>query len=970
MKNRRRFLVTFIGAVGILLTAIISTFSLLDRITEKMNQRSSETLLTSTRMIQNNLNNDLESDLEQLESCACLYALNGGDTTSTEFLFQFAQATDFFRFSYVDQTGIGISSDGSPVNIKDVKFQEKALSEGVSGYSDAYIGNSGRLQITFQTPVKVGGEQVGALYASKTLNYYSNPSLFAFRGGTGNAYVIGGSEGSWIIEGAGTKSDDLYSFLNTNQNDPEIGQSLRQLLEEGKAGTIQVHFEEEDSLLCFLPMENEQGWYLISILPKSILQKESSEIMELITITILVLVILLVAVILIAGLLMNRQAMRSREKSRIYREQLFQIISANVDFVFLLYSYSGRNVEMVSDNVRFLFGLDPDQVASDPGLLFGACGVPEKEEGRTEFFDGKLNKKIVREYKTGTSHELHRWVEITLIPVDSSQGLAVFRDTTGEHHMRDDLAEALQQSQENNRARTAFFSSVSHDIRTPMNGIVGMTAIAKANLNDSQKVQSCLDKISLASDHLLMLINELLDMSRIESGKMSLSKETVNLPDLISSALLLVKPDSMKKNHTIHIKSSVLEYTTVLGDTLHLQKILLNLLSNAVKYTPDGGEIVVGLQEHLREDGLVDIIFQVEDNGIGMTPEFLDRIFLPYERAEDNRLSKIVGTGLGMAITRNIVDMMGGKISVESELGVGSRFTVSIPLPLSLKEEKEAVTLSGKSVLIVDDDLDACENLRIMLSKTGVLIRCCQNGRDAIASVKKAHEEGQDYFAVIMDWKMEGMDGVEAARRIREDLDLEIPIILLSAYNWEEVEKDAIEAGINGFLTKPIFKADLLQKLRQYTGDSRDQTPEPLNILPDQESCRGLRILLAEDNELNREIAEELLQGSGALVESVENGSLAVQRVEQCPPGYYNMILMDIHMPVMDGLTATKKIRSLPDADAAKIPIIAMTADAFEENIRKCRMAGMNAHIAKPVDPQKLLAVIRHYRDEKSEGNQ
>jgi len=417
----------------------------------------------------------------------------------------------------------------------------------------------------------------------------------------------------------------------------------------------------------------------------------------------------------------------------------------------------------------------------------------------------------------------------------------------------------------------------------------------------------------------------------------------------------------------MHVKSSVLDYDTVIGDALHIQKILINLLSNAVKYTPEGGEITIRLNERRRSSQMVDIIFQVEDNGIGMEPDFMRRMFSPFERAEDNRLSKITGTGLGMAITKNIVDMMGGTIRVESTPGAGSRFTVTLPMQLSETRDQEAAVLAGHTVLVVDDSPDTCEGIQIMLEEVGVHVDWTLDGRSAVEAATSAHLKGQDYFAVILDWKMPQMDGVETARSIRASLGRDIPIILLSAYNWEEVEQEALEAGINGFLTKPIFRSELVQKLRFYIAGSSAKAQEVPDDAGTAGRFDGLRVLVVEDNELNREIAIELLSSAGIWVDSVENGLQAVRKMEQSEEGYYDMIFMDIHMPVMDGFAATKNIRKIPGKGADRIPIIAMTADAFEEDILRCKNAGMNAHIPKPINMERVFEVIRSYWGEESE---
>ncbi|WP_455617345.1 response regulator [Eisenbergiella sp.] len=965
MKGYRKNSILILLSVAILLVfSMVFMLFRLNGINEKIEHSSIQRMLDSTRIMQSSIRNQFRNDEGRINSYASLYALRGGLDASPEILVNFKNTTDFFRFSYINMDGTGVDSSGNAVELASLPFEETALSSGQSGYSDAYIGSSGRLQITFQAPVWWEGEQIGALYADKTLSGYKDPSLFTFGEGEGHAFIVDGS-GSWIIESTGTKTNDIYGFLEANGNEAEIRETLRELLENDKAGTIDIKFQGEDSILCFLPKGNLYHWYLLSVMPKSALQQESSEIIKMVVVSFLELA---AALLLITVLLLSRETMRGKEQNRKYRERLFENISSNIDFAFLLYTPSVRKVEMVSENVRTLYDLEPEAIAARPRILFEKCGVPEDDEYQKEFLEGRLEEKIRKEYCTGTADELQRWTEIDVIPADNGQYLAVLHDTTREHHMREDLADALLQSQENNRARSTFFSSMSHDIRTPMNGIIGMTAIAQANLDNWAKVEDCLNKISSASDHLLSLINEVLDMSRIESGKFSLKCEPVNLPELISNVLLLIKPDLMKKNHMLQVKSTVLDYDIVMGDALHIQKILMNLLSNAIKYTPEGGKISISLQEKKRKDSLVDIIFRVEDNGIGMDPDFVRRIFSPFERAEDNRLSKVTGTGLGMAITKNIIDIMGGTISVESKPGAGSIFTVSLPLPPSEPGISREESLEGRTVLVVDDCPDTCEGIRSMLQEAGMCADCVQNGRDAVEAVRRSRQAENDYYAVIMDWKMPEMDGVEAARCIRAAFGADIPIILLSAYNWEEVEQEAIEAGINGFLTKPIFRSELLQKLRFYiSGSSVKEQGTPVEASGYQ--FKGLHILLAEDNELNREIAMELLGSAGIRVDSVENGLQAVQKIEESCAGCYDLILMDIHMPVMDGLEATEKIRMLPDRQKAGIPIVAMTADAFREDVQKCKNAGMDNHISKPIEIEKMFDIIRLYYKKEGGGH-
>lgn len=961
MKNKKQSIVFLAGVVGLLLAAGVILTALLGGISQKMRQSANESLLNSTRMIESSLNNELRTDEQLLENFASLYAKGQNARNPEAILSDFAASTQFFRFTFLNMEGTGFDSDGKIVNAAELPFEETALSTGEYGYSDAYVGSSGRLQITFQIPIYEENQQIGALYADKTLARYNGSVLFTFSDGSGRAYMVRSDDGTWLIEGSGTDTDDIYGFLEEQGNNGEIQLELHSLMQDRKAGTIRIQFNGESSCLCFVPMDLSYGWYLISIVPQSFLLQESSKIMQMIEVT---LIILLVALVSIAILLFSRQSMKNQQKSRVYREQLFQTISANVDFAFLLYAPDKHRVELISDNVRNLLDLDPVQAAERPEELAKRCGIPSNDADWNAFLHGTLLENIQKEYQIGASNELQRWIEIHLIPLETGQYLAVLHETTNERHMREDLAEALRQSQESIRARTAFFSAVSHDLRTPMNGIVGMVSIAQANLQNMDKVRDCLQKIKMASDHLLSLINQILDMSRIESGKLDLKQEPLELPELISGVLLLIKPELVKKGHKLLVESTVLDQDTVIGDMLHLQKILLNLLSNAVKYTPDGGEIHLEVQEQPLEGNRIQVIFQVQDNGIGIDPEFLEKIFSPFERSEDSRVSKIVGTGLGMAITKNIVDRMGGTIQVKSTPGAGSRFTVSLPLNLPEEPRCAENEFAGQYILVADGDTASCEGIRSMLEGLGVRVDCVQSGQEALASLDQAFKEGTPYDALILDRKMPGIDGIEAARQIRAKYSAQSPILLLSAYDWEDSGHEALECGIDGFLSKPIFRTELVRQLRR-------RTAGPAKILQttgvvESRHLEGLRVLLAEDNELNREIAEEILESNGIEVVSVENGLLAVQQVQEHRAGYYGMVFLDIHMPVMDGYTAARKIREIPQK--GNLPIIAMTADTFEEDIQNCRAAGMDAHISKPIDFSILFDTIQHFWKREEDG--
>ena len=522
------------------------------------------------------------------------------------------------------------------------------------------------------------------------------------------------------------------------------------------------------------------------------------------------------------------------------------------------------------------------------------------------------------------------------------------------------LQEAYDVAEAANRAKSDFLQTMSHDIRTPMNGIIGMTAIAAAHIDDKERVQDSLQKITVASRHLLALINEVLDMSKIESGKVSLTEEEFNLSDLVDNLVSMVRPQIEEHQHELKVNIQKVEHELVIGDSLHIQQAFVNLMSNAIKYTPNGGQIKLGIREiPCNQDKVGCYEFVFEDNGIGMSEEYLAHIFEPFTRAEDGRVNKIQGTGLGMPITKNIVNMMGGDIKVKSKLNEGSTFTVTIYLKLQDTDMMDHERFASLSVLVADDDQMSVESTVDILENLGMKAEGVLSGKEAVERVVCCHEENQDYNAVILDWKMPGMDGVETAREIRTKVGENIPIIILSAYDWTDIEAEARLAGVNAFVSKPLFKSrlervfdELLGKEQESeTGDSPLQTLEQMDL-------SGYRCLLVEDNELNAEIAQEILEETGMKVDHVWNGAEAVEVVTNAEDGKYDLVLMDIQMPKMNGNDATRAIRASNRKYCKTVPIIAMTANAFAEDVQAARTAGMNEHIAKPIDLKVLAKIL------------
>ena len=523
------------------------------------------------------------------------------------------------------------------------------------------------------------------------------------------------------------------------------------------------------------------------------------------------------------------------------------------------------------------------------------------------------------------------------------------------------LKEAYRAAENASRAKTEFLSNMSHDIRTPMNAIVGLTAIAGANIESQDRVVECLGKITKSSRHLLGLINEVLDMARIESGRMSLAEEDFSLPELVDNLLTLTKPAIDEHKHQLEVHVEHIEHEAVCGDSLRIQQVFVNLMSNAVKYTPDGGNITLTIKE--KPNGFSELgcyEFSIEDNGIGMTPEFQKIMFEPFSRADDHRTTKVQGTGLGMAIARNIVNLMNGDIQVESAPNKGTKITVTVYLKLQENEKEQEKELLDLPVLVVDDDKTCCESTVATLQEIGIAGEWVLTGKEAVERCYARHETNSDYFAVILDWKMPEMDGIATARKIRERVGEDVTIIILTSFDFSEIEEEARAAGVNAFMAKPLFRSRLTATLRQFKSEKKEENAR--NYLEDfaKENYAGKRILLVEDNELNREIATEIIGMTGVTIDSAENGKIAVEKVMEAPEKWYDLIFMDIQMPIMNGYEATAAIRALAGS-RGKVPIIAMTANAFAEDVQLAKNTGMNEHIAKPLDLNKLNDVLKQW---------
>ena len=528
------------------------------------------------------------------------------------------------------------------------------------------------------------------------------------------------------------------------------------------------------------------------------------------------------------------------------------------------------------------------------------------------------------------------------------------------------LQNALNEAEEANRAKSVFLSNMSHDIRTPMNAIVGMTSIGLSHIDEKGRVQDCLNKIKTASSHLMSLVNDVLDMSRIDSGRMTLNEDEFSLADLIHDIAVIVRPQALQKNHDLQIEIGDIYEDNLMGDTLRLRQVIVNIVGNAIKYTLYNGKIFVKFSQYIEEDlegnqnsgqekRKIWLDFLCEDNGIGMSPEFLERIFVPFERVNNSTTQKIEGTGLGMSIVKNLIDRMGGRIQVESTEGEGSRFRVEIPMRAAVRDRRKLEILAGNTVLIAESREKEARQIEEFLREEAVTPVRVKSGRSAVTWLTQAQTADRMPCAMVLEQELADMPALDLASHVRQSAGQRFPLLLVSEEDWAQIEYRARRAGINGFVPCPLFRSKLLKTLADMIIRNKGDMEEQEERIEDYS---GRHVLLVEDNELNLEIAMEMLSLTGVQVETAENGARAVEIFENSPENHFDLILMDVQMPVMNGYEAVKRIRRLSRKDAESIWIVAMTANAFVEDIRASREAGMNEHLSKPIDVKRLKDIL------------
>ena len=790
--------------------------------------------------------------------------------------------------------------------------------------------------------------------------------ISAFQGNAGG-YVVH-SDGRVVIDHAPESWKTAYNFIavlrdHSGLSEDEI-MAFSEELKQGHTGAMLVNLEGRNYYLIYEKV-NIQDWELLGIVPADIVNASMNELQFSTLIIVGALLFSIAAFIIVMILRKNRLNIKSKNTQILYRDEMFKKLSMNVDDVFLMVDAKTARVDYVSPNVEKLLGITVKQIKENIYVL-GKLHPQDTEGQRSKHLKGLLVNEQ-REWDFEYVHKKtgeQRWFHIIAMgsEIEKKQKcIIVMSDRTADRKMNQALSDAVSAAETANRAKSTFLSNMSHDIRTPMNAIIGFTTLAVSNIENQEKVRDYLGKILASSNHLLSLINDILDMSRIESGKIHLEETKVNLSDLLHDLKTIISGQIHAKQLELYMDAMDVTDEDIYCDKTRLNQVLLNLLSNAIKFTPAGGTVSVRLRQFpSTQKDCAQYEIRVKDNGIGMSQEFAQKIFDPFERERTSTVSKIQGTGLGMAISKNIVNMMGGTIEIKTQKNKGTEFIIRLMFRIqSEKHSVEKITeLEGLKALVVDDDFNTCDSITKMLVKVGMRSEWTLSGKEAVLRAKQSIELGDAFHAYIIDWRLPDMNGIEVTRQIRS-LGDDTPIIILTAYDWSEIEVEAKAAGVTAFCAKPMFMSDLRETLMTALGQKKEQNND--DVLPEADfNFKNKHILLVEDNELNSEIATEILTEYGFIVDTAENGAEALEKVSTSKPGTYDLVLMDVQMPVMNGYEATKCIRKLKDPALANISILAMTANAFDEDRKKALESGMDGFLSKPIVIKELVQALKN----------
>ena len=880
--------------------------------------------------------------------------------------------TGFLEFFFLSADGDYKMATGETGYLGLQENMEEEIRQGNDVIANAAVPGKSQLLI-FATP-KAHGIYQGFEYDAIAIAYENSDivdvlDISAFDGNA-QSFMIH-PDGRVVVDHSSEAWGNVYNFFGILREHSDMSEKeINALLEKFKAGRTDAMLLNMDGRNYYLVYEKSdiQDWMFLGLVQADIVNASMNRLQRSTIFFVSAIVFCIAALFISLIIQKNRTNLRRKDTEILYRDELFQKLSMNVDDVFLMLDAKTYQADYVSPNVEKLLGITVEQIHKDICILRKLHS--EKQEDPEKNYLEEIQVQEQREWdfeyvhlKTGEKRWFHN-IAMGSEVNGKKKYILVMSDRTSDRKMNQALSEAVRAAETANKAKSTFLSNMSHDIRTPMNAIIGFTTLAVSNIDDKKRVRDYLGKILSSSNHLLSLINDILDMSRIESGKIHLEETEVSLSDVLHDLKTIISGQIHAKQLELYMDAMDITNEDVYCDKTRLNQVLLNLLSNAVKFTPAGGTVSVRIRQYpgtVKGSELYEI--RVKDNGIGMSQEFVQKIFSPFERERTSTVSRIQGTGLGMAITKNIVNMMGGTIEVLTEQGKGTEFIVRLPFRIQSKHQRieKIAELEGLKALVVDDDFNTCDSVTKMLVKVGMRSEWTLSGKEAVLRARQSMEMGDAFHAYIIDWRLPDMNGIEVTRQIRS-LGDDTPIIILTAYDWSDIEVEARAAGVTAFCAKPMFMSDIRDTLMTAIGQK--QAEAETAILPTAGSdFRGRYILLVEDNELNSEIAAEILNEYGFLVDTAENGAEAVEKVKNSKPGNYDLVLMDVQMPVMNGYEATKQIRALDNPALAGITILAMTANAFDEDKKKALECGMDGFLSKPIVIEELISILQKNLD-------
>ena len=951
--------VAALAAVLVLLLGIAAAgVQYFDFVFQTVYEESTAHLAEVLHQSNNMLNEVVEKNLTYLHMWETTMRHISDEDEIRQFIESVQQETGFSNFYFLSAEGNYMTAAGETGYLGIQDDLEDRISQGGDIVMSTVLPGKPEM-LVFACPENQGTYRDFA-YDAVAVSYYNDDivkvlDISAFDG-TASRYVLH-PDGRIIINCAAQMEEDVYNLLAAMQErSPLTSEDIQTLSDDFSQGRSGSRLVTLDGTRYYMTYQSAHilDWTIVGLVPAAVVNAGMNALQSS---TIVMVSMIVLGISALALALVHRKSsvkLRRKDMEILYRDELFMKLSMNVDDVFLMLDAQTDRADYVSPNVEKLLGITAEQIQEDVHVL-GKLHPQESAEQTMNYLT-ELAVNEQREWDFEYIHQKtgeHRWFHVIAMGSNvegRTKYILVMSDRTADKKINQALSEAVRAAETANRAKSTFLSNMSHDIRTPMNAIIGFTTLAVSNMDDKERVQDYLSKILASGNHLLSLINDILDMSRIESGKIHLEETETNLSDVLHDLKTIVSGQIYAKQLEFYMDAMDVTDEDVYCDKTRLNQILLNLLSNAIKFTPAGGTVSVRVRQLAgKVRGCGQYEFRIKDNGIGMSQEFAQKIFEPFERERTSTVSRIQGTGLGMAITKNIVDMMGGTIKVQTAQGKGSEFIICLPMRTQDEHRPvEKITeLEGLKALVVDDDFNTCDSVTKMLVKVGMRAEWTLSGKEAVLRARQSIEMSDVYHAYIIDWRLPDMNGIEVTRQIRSLHD-DTPIIILTAYDWSDIEVEAKAAGVTAFCSKPMFMSDLRETLMSALG--QNQTDAAQELLPQKNAdFKGRHILLVEDNELNREIAQEILREYGFRVDTAENGAVAVEKVCTAAPGSYDLVLMDVQMPVMDGYTATRKIRALDDPARAKIPILAMTANAFDEDRCNALESGMNGFLSKPI---------------------